>query len=318
MALALILALKPRPEGIAVRFDIGKNRYLRWQLGEQDRVTRNGLPSLASVHERSNLIGPLRPETLGRGEFVIPRQQLNRDQRWLQILSYREADGTGPAVSAIKTLALAETRRREDSHRSEPLPPPAGLALANNRLIQPSPIEPWFTEQRENTMTAVAPAYTQQVDNTAFALKERKLSQPLFLEAIVGALPSLMPMLAPAIGSLISGVAPAVGQVAGNLIRSVGGGGGGGARSDSGSQTSVAQIGTLADQAIRALGPSARQILTPENMRQIMQLIQAGQNATATAPATPPATATTPATQHDPLFLNHILLNLSCSILTRP
>lgn len=278
MALALILALEPRPDGVAVRFNIGKNRYLRWHLGEEERVTRNGLPSLATIRKRSRLIGPLPEHNRGRGEFVVPREQLHRDWRWLQILSYRDADGTGPALSAIKIIPVGATQR-QDASNQEMLPPPAGLTLAQQ------------TNNRGITMTAVAPAYTQQVDNIAFELSERKLSQPMFLQAIVGALPSLIPMLAPAIGSLISGVAPAVGQVAGNLIRGVSGGGGGGA--STGAQTAVSQIGNLADQAIRALGPSAQQILTPENMRQVIQLIQAAQN----APSTPAAPSTTPTAQ---------------------
>ena len=244
--------------------------------GEEEQITRNGLPSLANVRKRSPMIGPLRPETRGRGEFVIPREELNQDWHWLQLLSYREASGAGPAVSVIKDIPVGEIGRG-----SEPLPPPAGLTMASSRALGTMPTAHWRNEPWEDTMTAaVSPAYTQQVDNKPFALKERKLSQPMFLEAIVGALPSLIPMLAPAIGSFISGVAPAVGQVAGNLIRS-----------DSGSQTAVAQIGNLADQAIRALGPSARQILTPENMRQIIQLIQAGQNASAPTTRTPAATA---------------------------
>lgn len=276
MALALILALEPRPTGIAVRFDIGKNRYLRWLLGEEKQITRNGLPKLAAVSQQSELIGPLRTQSLGRGECIVPRQALSRESCCLQLLSYRESDGTGPAVSSVKTLPLGGVNWGEIG-ATELLPPPVGLAMDNNNRLN---------EQRENTMTAIASAYTQQVDNTAFALSERKLSQPMFLEAIVAALPTLIPMLAPAIGTLISGMAPAVGQVASHLIRNVNAGSGGAGH---GSEATVSQIGSLADQAIRALGPSAQQILTPENMRQIMQLIQAGQNAS--APATPTSQA---------------------------
>jgi len=279
MALALILALEHQPDGIRVRFDIGKNRYLRWQLGEEETITRNGLPALATVRERSQLIGPLRPEARGRGEFTLPAGLVNRDTRWLQVFSYRDADGSGPAMSAVTTIPVTEVSRTEPD-----LPPPAGLALAQNRM-------------KDGHMIAESRAFAHQVDNAPFRLRERPLSRPLFLEAIVGALPSLLPMLAPAIGSFVSGVAPAVGQVAGQLIRSLPGAGGGGtATRDSGSQTAVAQIGTLAEQALRALGPAAQQILTPDNMRQILQLIQAGANATPTqaapAPAAAPAAAT--------------------------
>ena len=127
MALALILALEHLPDGVRVRFDIGKNRFLRWQLGEEETLTRNGLPSLASVKERSELIGPLRPEARGRGEFTLPGALINRDIRWLQIFSYREPDGSGPAMSAVATIPVSELSRRDDSRTGTDLPPPAGF-----------------------------------------------------------------------------------------------------------------------------------------------------------------------------------------------
>lgn len=278
MALALILALEHQPDGVRVRFDIGKNRFLRWQLGEEETVTRNGLPSLASVKERSELIGPLRPEARGRGEFTLPAALINRDTRWLQIFSYREPDGSGPAMSAVTTIPVSELSRRDDSRTGTDLPPPAGFALAQQAMPRQHALQQ--NRARNTTMTAVSIAYSQHVDNAPFCLRERPLSQPMFWQAIVGALPSLMPMLAPAIGSLVSGIAPAVGQVAGSLLRSVPGGGGG-AAPDAGAQSAVSQIANLAEQALRAIGPAAQQLLTPENMRQIMQLIQAGSNAAA-------------------------------------
>lgn len=275
MALALILALEHQPDGIRVRFDIGKNRYLRWQLGEEETVTRNGLPSLATVKERSDLIGPLRPEARGRGEFTLPTAKVSRDTRWLQLFSYRERDGSGPALSAVVTIPVSELSRRTDSATNAEPTPPMGFALAQQNRA------------RNTNMTAVSIAYSQHVDNAPFCLKERPLSQPLFLQAIIGALPSLIPMLAPAIGSLVSGLAPAVGQVAGQRLRSVPGGGAGAtAGADAGTQTAVSHIANLAEQALRALGPAAQQILTPDNMRQILQLIQAGNSATPSAPTT--------------------------------
>ncbi|MDG9671055.1 hypothetical protein ONV78_25160 [Hahella sp. CR1] len=264
MALALILAIQPGPEGVAVRFDIGHNRYLRWSLGEGESETANGLPRLTGAAGRSSLIGPLRPEARGHGEFVIPRAMLSREKRALQITSYRDDNGAGPAISAVETLPVSLL----SDLGGEP-PPPAGLALGATQA-----------SKKDSIMTAVSPAYqrqtamARQVDNAPFHLRERRLSRPMFIDAIVGALPSLLPMLAPAIGSLLASVAPAVGQVAGQVVRSVSGGGA--PRADAGTQTAVAQIANLAEQALRAAGPASQQILTPENMRQIMQLIQAG------------------------------------------
>ena len=304
MALALISEVRPDAQGVSVRFDIGKNTYLRWQLGEQETVSRNGLPQLAQVHKRSSLIGPIKPESLGRGEFRIPSTELDRDWRWLQILSYREADGTGPAISAVENIPLSFFHRdvSGNSERIRELPPPAGFATgytqtaASARINMVSSetqgVSPFLTEQQRRNLAMNANTVSQQttVDNVPFNLRERQLSEPMFLQAIVGALPSLLPMLGSAVSSFLPALAPAIGQI-GNLI--------GGRRQtgtqDPGQKTAVSQIGNLADQAIRALGPSLQQLLTPENIRNIMQLIQAGQNASAAAPATTPARTATPA-----------------------
>jgi hypothetical protein len=256
MALALILALEHQPDGLRVRYDVGKNRYLSWQLGEEETVTRNGLPSMANAKERSPMIGPLRPEARGRGEFLVPRELLDRDRRWLQIFSYRDRGGNGPAISAVAEIPAGELLRT-----SADLPPPAGFALS-----MPLPMSLQLNKAKENTMTAVSFSYAQQVDNAPFNLRERRLSRPMFWEAIIGALPSLIPMLMPTIG-----------QVAGPLLRSSSGAGG--SASDTGAQAAVSQIANLAEQVLRAIGPAAQQILTPDNMRQIMQLIQAGTGA---------------------------------------
>ncbi|CBL45776.1 Conserved hypothetical protein [gamma proteobacterium HdN1] len=272
MALALVLALESTPEGIEVRFDIGKNRYLRWQLGGEETLTRNGLPALADVKRRSEMIGPLGPEKMGRGEFRIPASEITRESRWLQISSYREPDGSGPAISAVSELPATADFLMRDGERemyqttppTQELPPPEYITRA--------------TRMNATSMNTIPVAATQQVDNVPFRLRERRLSEPMFLQAILGALPNLLPMLAPAIGSLISGAAPAVGQAAGNLLRSL-------PAPDASAQTAISSLGALAEQVLRALGPAAQQILTPENIRQVMQLVQAGNNVQPPSPS---------------------------------
>ncbi len=281
MALALILNVSNETDGIRVRFDIGVNRFYRWQLGEESSSTHQGLPRVVDVAAQSDLLGPLSPATRGRGEFIIPRQQLDREHPYLQLLSYREADGTGPAVSKVVRLSVADIRQNAGDTATDPLPAPAGFALSRQ-----------YTKE-QHAMTNVSNAYSTQVDNAPFQLRERKYSEPFFIEAILGALPTLAPMLAPAVGSLISGVAPAVGQVAGQLIRSITGGGGGGSGGGNSAQNNATtQVANLADQTLRAAGNSAQQLLTPENMRQIVALIQA-----ARAPVAPAAAPTTSAAQ---------------------
>lgn len=143
---------------------------------------------------------------------------------------------------------------------------------------------------------AISGQLADTVRSIPFALRERNYSQPLFLEAIAGALPALIPMLAPAVGTLIAGAAPAVGQVAGQLIRQFVPGGqpqntqqqptaaprqaprNTPANNQGQASQVVTQISRLAEQVLGALGPAAQQVLTPDNLRQVVQLVQAGQS----------------------------------------
>lgn len=266
MALALILGFEPRPGGISVQYDIGKNHYLRWQLGEEKSRTGNGLPSLTGIRHRSGLIGPLQPTRLGRGELLIPYSDLAPDCPHLQLVSYRSEDGSGPALSAVAQIPGELFPAGRGNHGGDsPLPPPAGLALHQRAAS--------LMDSKDGTMTAVAPVYTQTVDNIAFQLSEQKLSRPLFLEALVGALPGLASILVPAIGSIVSGPGPGMPAREDTSARSTRRG------QDTARRVALDQLSSLAEQALRALGPEAQRILTPNDMRRIAQLIGAGTTA---------------------------------------
>lgn len=313
MALALILALSAEPEGVRVRYDIGKNNYVRWLIGDEETITRNGLPSVANVHERSPLLAPLPASALGRGEFVIPYDSFNTEHCWVQLLSYRTSDGVGPAVSAIMRLPnanrslgdgrqLADENRVSGAHRPDlapGLPAPVGMAFRTIGMERFSPSLPHF--EKDRIMTHVVSAFSQQVDSVPFALRERPISKAMFTGSdIVGFLTPLLPMLAPAVGNLVAGVAPAIGQVANQFIRTISGGGGAsGSTGSSGAGSSSGggvadSVGNLAEQSLRAIGSSSQQLLTPENVQRIMQLIQTIQGGGAPAAAPAPA-ATAPA-----------------------
>lgn len=377
MALALILQMQMEPAGLRLRYDVGKNRFVRWQVGKGRRRTASGLRTVGDIATRSGVIGPVQASQMGRGELLIPRAQLQgvEDADVIQLLSYREADGTGPAVSSVTRLPAGVRSALPAPEPLLALPPPAGFSqprLTNARpaaqaikrgAASPKRKLPFgqlghqsrhqrdraFLRQLQNDSVRAAESYrpsrhifkeqsmspisaseapihkasvnakavngqlAESVRSVSFALRERQYSQPLFLEAIAGALPALIPMLAPAVGSLIAGAAPAVGQVAGQLIRQFTPGGQpqgrqsapGNARTraqrpspNQGGAQVVAQIGNLAEQVLGALGPAAQQVLTPDNLRQIMQLIQAGQSTNTAAPASQTAQQTVTSQQY--------------------
>lgn len=269
MALALLLAIEQEANGVRVSYDIGKNHFIRWQLGDEEQRTSHGLPVLANVQQRSSLLGPVRPEARGRGEFIVPHALINRDSRALQIISYRNQRGEGPAVSAVVNLPVVLHRGGEPTGTDIDLPVPAGMAITKQLAPSRARLE------KDRNMTSYTSAFSQQVDNVPFALRERRTSKAMVTGAeVLAVLTPLLPLLAPAVGSLVAGVAPAIGQVANQFIRSVTGGAGG---------DMTAPVANLADQTLRSAGTASQQLLTPENIRQIMALIQTAQTA---APAT--------------------------------
>jgi hypothetical protein len=127
---------------------------------------------------------------------------------------------------------------------------------------------------KDTKMNAVVSDDSRQVGHAPFRLRERRLSQPLFLEAIAGLLPSLLPMLAPAIGRLVSGNRPAHAATPGTETTP--------ARDNA----SIAQLAALAEQVLRALGPTAQRVVGQENLRLLNSLLHAvaGSNASTRTP----------------------------------
>lgn len=106
MALALLWAETPgdEPSALRMRFDIGHNRYYAWQVGDEERISANGITRIANVKQRSRVFGPLPESARGRGVVEIPRELISKQDRFAQLLSFRTEDGVGPAISPIVEL----------------------------------------------------------------------------------------------------------------------------------------------------------------------------------------------------------------------
>jgi hypothetical protein len=102
MALAL---LEPEDgddsQSRAFRFEIGHNRRYRFAVGGGERRSRHGIALLAAPVWISPLCGPLPDAALGRGRFEIPEHVFTREDRFVQMISYRNAAMEGPAISRI-------------------------------------------------------------------------------------------------------------------------------------------------------------------------------------------------------------------------
>ena len=100
MALALLWAetLEDDASASRLRFDIGHNHYYVWQIGDQERVNTNGIARLANVKQRSRMFGPLPERARGRGVLEIPPELMSKEDRFVQLISFRTEDGAGPAI----------------------------------------------------------------------------------------------------------------------------------------------------------------------------------------------------------------------------
>lgn len=125
------------------------------------------------------------------------------------------------------------------------------------------------------SMAQAYSAYTARalpVDAAPLRWCERDLSQGMFFQGLLAALPSILPNLAPMIGNVLTSAAPAIGQIVGGLLPGLPGGGGAGAGGAAGGGAAAGgnpQLAQLIEQLLRGLGQSARETLTPDTINKI-------------------------------------------------
>lgn len=101
MALAIVKQGEPRRGHIGLDLELGRNQYFRIQVGERKTVNNRGFLLMDLPARKTGVLGPLAPQDQGRISVTLPRSWFDRDNRFLQVLSYQDAKGKGPAVSEI-------------------------------------------------------------------------------------------------------------------------------------------------------------------------------------------------------------------------
>ena len=89
--------------------DIGSSKYYQYLIGSKEQVIReNGIKALANA----GFVSPLQMAAEGFGglEISIPQELIDRENRLVQLLSYRTQDKVGPALSEVLTIPLAIER----------------------------------------------------------------------------------------------------------------------------------------------------------------------------------------------------------------
>ncbi len=178
MALALLAFDGPTDGRIRFRLDLGTNRYYAYAVGGEDRIRRHGLEVLAEPTFKSPLLGPLPDASRGRGFLEITPEVFDRENRYVQLLSYRTADMVGPAIS-------------------EPVRVPVG-----GRAREDLPTLSFGANMTRSTLHSSVP----ETVPIRFREVRPEHSQTLFLGALMGALPSILPAVAPLVGNLLGGL----------------------------------------------------------------------------------------------------------------
>lgn len=179
MSMAYVEREGSGPSG-AVRFrvDLGSSRYFTYRIGPGDSIEEDGFALLADPSYLAPLAGPLAPESIGRAVVDVPADRFDRENAYLQLITYREAPDIGPTVSdLVHAGPAAAVRPRRDEGG-----PAMTASLSNERPP------------------------TRAVE--AFALEERPYSEAMFLQSLLPILDKALPIigqLAPMIGGLFGG-----------------------------------------------------------------------------------------------------------------
>ena len=188
MALALIKFVDQASGKTIFEIDIGDNRYFKIAVGNKEIRRSHGVKLLAEPSYISDLSSI--PEVkLGRTVVEVDDSHFDREFHFIQLQSFRDEQLNGPAVSEILRL---------------PRGVPANIDLD---------IVFGLSSGDENMQ-----AQNQRVIVKPFNYSEPgQYSQSLFLSALAGMLPTIMPAVASILPSLLPAVAPIVNSVIGGL-----------------------------------------------------------------------------------------------------
>jgi hypothetical protein len=171
MALAILEYDGPAGDQHRFHAELGTNRYFSWTVGDgRGPDVVDGFRVMANRRHSSPLGGPLPAQARGRTVIDVPAEFFDRDNRHVQLLSFRERDMRGPAVSDILTVQPALGRPAAA----------AAMAAANGY----APVRPF--------------------DVVPFRDEAPRVSNAMFLEALAGVVQHLLPVLQPLVRSVVS------------------------------------------------------------------------------------------------------------------
>ena len=220
-------------EGDVARFqaDIGHNAFFLYAVGDGTTEAVHGMEVLAAPRFTSPL-QPLAPTRRGRFALEVPLTLFDRENRHMQLMSFRNAQRHGPALSDV--VPVGAWRQAVA----------AGLAIA----------------RADRSLRAMAaPGARAAPFSISEARRRPEYSTAMFWQALLGLLPQVLPAVAPLLGRLFDGDEPTAAA----------GAGAGGASGEAGAKPSVfGQLGELlAKPETKALVEQLVQIFAPETAK---------------------------------------------------
>ena len=98
MALAYIEFEDSDESNATFRIDAGTNRYYAYGIGDGEASEASGVRLLRDRSFTSPFFGPVDEALHGRAVLTMPRQHFDREHHHIQLLTFRNRDGSGPAA----------------------------------------------------------------------------------------------------------------------------------------------------------------------------------------------------------------------------
>ena len=184
MALAVLKYLEKSDGHHVFEADIGTNTFYQYKTGKEKRKQK-GLELVDGITHQSALIkAPVTNKDGFNTRFIfrIQEQAIDRDNRFIQLFSYKEQHQASPAISEVVTILPAMS----DFNADFKLPKMMMVSHAHGHGSQ--------------IRTEHAPCH----------IKENKVSEAMFFNAILGAIPNLLGNALPMIGKIIPGLQKAL------------------------------------------------------------------------------------------------------------
>jgi len=107
MALAIIEYRGQSQGKHQFEFQLGSNKYFQVLIGDSDTYKRGGMKMMSKVKDQSPIMGPVAGTYHHKGSINIPVQHFDEDHQHVQLVSFKDQEGTSPVVSGVKRVLPA-------------------------------------------------------------------------------------------------------------------------------------------------------------------------------------------------------------------